>query len=83
VVSLGHILKFVTGDDEEPLLGYELEPSLVFDEVTEEGRFTPSARTCINQLILPRPSLQIKLLPESKSFHLYDYAFVNEYFGKL
>lgn len=50
-ITLGHILKFVTGDDEEQVLGYELEPSLIFDEVMETGRFVPSARTCFIQLV--------------------------------
>lgn len=82
-ISLGHILKFTTGTDEEPLLDYELEPSLIFDEVVEKGKFIPTARTCINQIRLPRPSLGIPLIPDENLYTLYDYAFANCYFGTV
>ena len=78
---MGHILKFVTGDDQEPILGYELDPSLIFDEC-DDGRFLPSARTCISQLVLPRATINVKLPEENSLFNLYDFAFANDYFGK-
>ena len=81
IISLGHILKFVTGDDQEPILGYELDPSLIFDEC-DDGRFLPSARTCISQLVLPRATINVKLPEENSLFNLYDFAFANDYFGK-
>ena len=79
-MSLKNILQFVTGMNEEPVLGYTLQPTIVFTEF--ESSILPTANTCINQLNLPRPSLG-KLLPTNNiaAFELYDYAFVNSYFG--
>lgn len=81
-MSLENILQFVTGMDEEPTLGYTLQPAIAFSEV--ELSFLPTANTCINQLNLPRPSLQ-KPLPTNNItvFELYDYAFLNCYFGMV
>lgn len=71
---------FVTGMDEEPVLGYTLQPGIMFKEV--EASFLPTANTCINQLNLPRPTLTKPLPTESSAlFELYDYAFLNNYFG--
>ena len=82
-VSLGHILKFVTGTDEEPVLGFALHPSITFVKAESESKMIPTASSCINQLRLPRPSVGLKLLEESKLFSLYDYAFTNDYFGQV
>ena len=82
-VSLGHILKFVIGTDEEPVLGFALHPSTSFVEAESESKMIPTASSCINQLRLPRPSVGLKLLEESKLFSLYDYAFTNDYFGQV
>ena len=82
-VSLGHILKFVTGTDEEPVLGFALHPSITFVKAESESKMIPTASSCINQLRLPRPSVGLKLLEESKLFSLYDYAFTNHYFGQV
>ena len=82
-VSLGHILKFVTGTDEEPVLGFALHPSITFVEAESESKMIPTASSCINQLRLPRPPVGLKLLEESKLFSLYDYAFTNHYFGQV
>ena len=82
-VSLGHILKFITGTDEEPVLGFALHPSITFVEAESESKMIPTASTYINQLRLPRPSVGLKLLEESKLFSLYDYAFTNDYFGQV
>ena len=76
-----YILKFVTGTDEEPVLGFALHPSIKF--VESESEMIPTASTCINQLRLPRPSVGLKLLEESQLFNLYDYAFTNDYFGQV
>ncbi|XP_057308584.1 uncharacterized protein LOC130646926 isoform X2 [Hydractinia symbiolongicarpus] len=38
-VSLPDVLRFVTGSEEEPLLGFALAPSIKFVPVMEEGRF--------------------------------------------
>jgi hypothetical protein len=66
--------------DEEPVLGYTKQPSLTFTEF--QLSFLPTANTCINQLNLPRP-LFGKPLPTNhiEVFELYDYAFLNSYFG--
>ena len=79
-ISLGNVLQFVTGMDEEPVLGYTLQPKIVFPEV--DSSFDPTANTCINQLNLPRPTMG-KPLPANNTtiFELYDYAFLNCYFG--
>ena len=82
-VSLGHILKFITGTDEEPVLGFALHPSITFVEAESESKMIPTASTDINQLRLPRPSVGLKLLEESKLFSLYDYTFTNNYFGQV
>ena len=36
-ITLGHILQFVTGSDEEPLLGFRVAPSIEFVEATSHG----------------------------------------------
>ena len=48
-ISLEDILKFVTGSPIEPLFGFSMAPSLVFDA----NIVLPRANTCINQLRLP------------------------------
>ena len=79
-MSLKNILQLLSGMDEEPVLGYTLQPIIVLTEF--ESSILPTANTCINQLNLPRPSLG-KPLPTNNIavFELYDYAFVNSYFG--
>ena len=79
-IALGDILRFCTGADQEPALGYAFHPSIIFIEANE-GRFIPTANTCINSLKLPRPSL-LEPFPSMKTLHdLYDYAFANAHFG--
>eukprot|EP00794_Sanderia_malayensis_P012463 gene12462-13751_t len=80
-VNLQNILAFVTGADEEPLLGFEVHPSILF--VDDNQHFTPKAQTCINQLILPRGTSASKLPDNGVLFNLYDYAFWNNYFGLI
>ena len=47
-ITLGNILQFVTGLDEEPPLGFELQPSIQFVSAAEELKwsFVPTANTC-------------------------------------
>jgi len=79
-VTLEKVLIFTTGVDEEPVLGFELHPSLVFvDE--DENRFLPTSSTCINQLKLPVGSSSNELPSEEALFELYDFAFLNTHFG--
>ena len=51
-------MQFVTGAEEEPVLGFVLHHSLQFVEVT--STFIPTANTCINCLNLPHPSFTEK-----------------------
>ncbi|KAH3805220.1 hypothetical protein DPMN_133517 [Dreissena polymorpha] len=79
-VFLGKVLRFATGSEEEPMLGFVLHPSIKF---TVAGSFVPTANTCANTLNLPRPSPDTPLPPDQKLFHFYDLAFSNTYFGLI
>ena len=46
-VSLPHILKFVTGAGEEPVLGLSYHPFIMFVEA--EKSFLPMANTCMSK----------------------------------
>lgn len=78
-LSLSSILTFVTGTDEEPVLGFHIHPSIQFHEVQDS--FLPSANTCIGCLRLPRPALNVQLPATEVLFSLYDMAFLNTFFG--
>lgn len=80
-MSLGDVLAFVTGADEEPMLGFTIPPELHFYEVHES--FLPTANTCIGCLRLPRPSLEKPLPDTADLFEIYDLAFMNTYFGSI
>ncbi len=71
-ITLGHILKFATGSNAEPVFGYGIEPSM-------ETSSLPSANTCVNKLVLP---LDVAADRED-NFRLYDYAFSSDYFGAI
>lgn len=77
-VSLEKILVFVTGAEDEPPLGFSIHPSITF---VESQSFLPTASTCVNKLNLTRPSMTNPLPSQELLFQLYDYAFVNSYFG--
>ena len=70
-ITLAHILRFVTGRETEPVLGFAMNPTIVF----KEGLFP--ANTCICQLQLPHVTETNKL----KAFEKFDLAFANAYFG--
>lgn len=70
----------MTGDDEEPVMGYKIHPSLTFIE-TDNGSFLPTANTCIKMLNLPIATVSNPKPPTEKLHELYDYAFSNSYFG--
>ncbi|KAL5009125.1 hypothetical protein ScPMuIL_014706 [Solemya velum] len=76
-VTLGKVLQFTTSSEEEPVLGFELHPSIVFHGVDES--FIPTANTCINVMRMPRPTVHMQLPEEAKLFELYDYAFSNTF----
>ena len=80
-ITLDYILRFVTGADEEPLLGFKMAPAIVF---TTPGRdsFIPTSNTCISQLQLPCGTLSYQLPDDKKLFKLCDYAFANHYLGQ-
>ena len=80
-LSLRNILEFGTCTDQEPVLGFFLQPTLNFFEVTTT--FIPTANTCTNAINLPRPTIDIPLPGTEELFNLYDYAFMNAYFGNL
>lgn len=77
-VTLGSVLKFATGTDEEPVLGFVLQPTICFGENTS---YIPTANTCVNQLNLTIPAESLEMPPQHELFKLYDYAFCNTYFG--
>lgn len=80
-VSLQHILEFVTGASEEPVLGFCQHPSIIFVKVREDLSFIPTANTCRNSMTLPRPTHETSLPADDQLFSLYDYAFLNAYYG--
>ena len=79
--DLGSIIRFVTGTERKPPLGFNLEASLFFIK-TNEKNFLPSSNTCMNRLSLPRATAEYILPDEKTFFHLCDFAFVNQYFGQ-
>ena len=79
-VNLSSILKFVTGTEKEPLLGFKMH--LKFFIKTNKNNFLPSSNTCVNLLKLSRATAEYNLPNEKTLFHLYDYAFVNQYLGQ-
>lgn len=75
--------KFSTGLDEEPLLGFKLQPSIQFVAARKELKwsFVPKANTCSKTMFLPRESHCLPLPAEEDLFYVYDAAFSNTYFG--
>lgn len=76
-------MRFVSGAEEEPVLGFALKPSITFVEAQTEKDFIPTASTCTNKLFIRRGSPQIDLPSEKELFNYYDYAFSNEFFGVM
>ena len=77
-ITLGHILQFATGSDEEPLLGFRVAPSIEFVEATSHGTsphtecpFLPTANTCANTLCLPRCTNDLLLPSEEQLFMIW------------
>jgi hypothetical protein len=77
-MTLGKILSFVTGVDEEPPLGFTVSPTLTF---AERQSFLPTANTCINKATLTIPLDQNDFPEDNHLFSLFDYAFCNSHFG--
>ncbi|XP_070556010.1 G2/M phase-specific E3 ubiquitin-protein ligase-like isoform X2 [Ptychodera flava] len=80
-ITLNDILQFVTGAEDEPVLGFRITPSVEFVEMTQS--YLPTANTCINRLTLPRPTIEQQLLPTRQMYDLYDLAFSNRFFGNV
>ena len=97
-LELCHILEFLTGASEEPVLGFGMNSSIEFvlplirngqdstvqaGEPTARAGFTPTAHTCANILSLPRATHEFQLPPQEKLFEMYDLAFSQPVFGKV
>ena len=97
-LELCHILEFLTGASEEPVLGFGMNPSIEFvlplirngqdstvqaGEQTARASVTPTAHTCANILSLPRATHEFQLPPQEKLFEMYDLAFSQPFFGKV
>ena len=76
---MGDVLTFVTGYDKEPVLGYEIHPSIYFT-VAVEGNFLPNVY--INRLKLKRVD-DITQKFSDNLFTIFDYAFANAYYGNI
>ena len=76
-VTLQHVLSFTTGAEEEPVLGFQLHPTLQFVQATTS--FIPTGNTCTNCLYLPCPSADVELPQTDQLFHFYDLAFCNAF----
>ena len=78
-MSLGDILRFVTGSETQLILGYGMQPTILFDEYALSC--LPTSNTCINKLTLASGSY----VPQEKElvFNFFDYGFTNTYFGNV
>jgi hypothetical protein len=74
-VTLLAILRFATGLEQEPLLGFACGPRLLFDAYLPGN--LPQSNTCVNVLKLPIGHD----MSDTDLFHKYDLAFLNTYFG--
>ena len=80
-MTLEKILQFTTAAQYEPLLGFQIQPTLQFNVLSG---FLPIANTCSNSLTLPIPSSALDEMPPNKDlFEKFDYAFTSKYFGKV
>ena len=61
-MNLGRVLQFTTGIDEEPVLGFKMQPLIEFYDNTV---FFPSANTCSNCLKLVRGFVSMPLPSEA------------------
>lgn len=76
--SLEMVVKFVTGSDNEPVLGFAIPPKVEFIHQCESC--FPTSNTCANKLALPCGDVVPK--DENSVFEMYDMAFGSDYFGK-
>ena len=79
---MAKVIKFVTGSEAEPVLGYGINPHIVFNCYAISC--LPTSNTCINKLTLPVGDKVCKV-PRNpdKSYEFFDYAFNSDYFGSI
>ena len=85
-ITLEYILQFVTCCDNEPVLGFALNPTINFIPVRtfkSKWDFIPTAHTCDYALELPIRTATIDLPSENNLFDVYGTAFANPYFGNV
>ena len=82
-ISLEHVLRFVTGSEREPLLGFMLNLSIKFVDIAVSKSFLHTSNTCTNIMRLPRGNTVSQLPNEQNLFNIYDIAFANSYFGQI
>ena len=80
-ITLVDVLTFATESDDEPVLGYEINPSIYF-ALAVEGIFFFTANVCINLLTLERVDDIAQKFPDNL-FTIFDYAFANAYYGNI
>ena len=71
-ITLGCILQFATGLDEEPPLGFEFQPCTQFIAVPQNNKssFILTANTCSATLFLPKGSYDLPLPIEKELFEV-------------
>jgi hypothetical protein len=74
---------FTTCADEEPPLGFTIQPNINFIDVAAANKFIPTANTCICALTLPHATHLIPMPAPDHLYSLYDYAFANAFFGNI
>ena len=75
------VLTLVTGSDEEPVLGYEIQRSIYFAAAVE-GNFLPTANVRINRLTLKRVDDITQKFP-ADLLTIFDYVFANAYYRNI
>ena len=66
-MTLGHVLRFITGTDEEPVLGFKMQPSIEF---CENSLFFPTFNNCVNSLKFVRGSLTTPFPSDAELFQI-------------
>ena len=80
-VRLEDILRFTTGVEYEPVIGFTMPPTVSF-LAHQHGVVT--ANTCTNTLYLPIPlSLSDPLPNNDDLFRMFDICFTDEFFGNI
>ena len=76
-INIGTVLRFVTCQEEEPLLGYSIHPTIVF--LPDLPADLPQSNTCINRVVLP--VYEHTDILQEYLFGRWDLAFCQTYFG--